>query len=62
MQTAAKSAETWQALMEMRCRQEVLERWLASQVLTDNLQQSLRTMLSEVEDQLRSLTNALSSR
>jgi hypothetical protein len=62
MLTTAKSAETWQALMEMRCRQEVLERWLASQVLTENLQHSLRTMLSEVEDQLQSLTNTLSSR
>jgi hypothetical protein len=60
MLTTAKSAETWQVLMEMRCRQEVLERWLASQVLTENLQHSLRAMLSEVEDQLHSLTNTLS--
>ena len=43
--------------MELRCRREILERWLASQVLTDNLQQSLRTMLSEVEDQLRALAS-----
>ena len=62
MLNTAKSAETWQALMELRCRREVLERWLANQVLTENLQQSLRTILSEVEDQLRSLTNALSKR
>jgi hypothetical protein len=57
MLTTAKSAETWQALMEMRCRQEILERWLASQLLTENLQHSLRTMLSEVEDQLRALAS-----
>ena len=60
MLNTAKSSETWQVLMELRCRREVLERWLASQVLTENLQHSLRTMLSEVEDQLHSLTNALS--
>jgi hypothetical protein len=60
MWTPAKSAETWQALMELRCKREVLERWLASQVLPDGLQQSLRTMLGEVEEQLRLLTEALS--
>jgi len=60
MVTPTKSAETWQALMELRCRREVIERWLASQVLPDGLQQSLRTMPGEIEDQLRLLTNALS--
>jgi len=59
MLTQGKSAEAWQALMELRCRQEILERWQASHVLTDNLQHSLRTMLSEVEDQLRALASVL---
>jgi hypothetical protein len=57
MLNTAQSAETWQRLMELRCRREVLERWLVSQVLTENLQQSLRTMLNEVEDQLRALAS-----
>ena len=38
--------------MQLRCRQEILERWLASEVLTDGLQQSLRAMLGEVKEQL----------
>ena len=57
MSIPAKSAETWQTLMELRCRREVLERWLAGQVLFDDLQQSLQTMLGEVEDQIQLLTN-----
>ena len=61
MLTPAKSAETWQTVIALRCRREIIERWLASQVLPDGLRQSLRTMLREVEDQLRLLTNALPS-
>ena len=57
MLTQTKSAETWQTLMELRCRREVLERWIASQVLPDGLQHSLQTMLTEVEDQIRIHTN-----
>jgi primase-polymerase (primpol)-like protein len=57
MLTQIKPAETWQTLMELRCRREVLERWLASQVLPDALQHSLRTMLSEVEDQIQALAS-----
>lgn len=56
MLTPAKSAETWQTLMELRSQREVIERWLASQILPDGLQQSLRTILSEVEDRLKLLT------
>jgi hypothetical protein len=48
MVTPTKSAEAWQALMELRCKREVLERWLASHVLPEGLEQSLRTMLGEV--------------
>jgi hypothetical protein len=59
MSTQTKFAETWQALMQLRCRQEILERWLASEVLTTGLRQSLQAMLREVEDQLQSLTNVL---
>jgi hypothetical protein len=57
--TPAKSAEVVHTLMQLRCRQEILERWLASQVLTDGLQQGLRAMLAEVEEQLRTVTDAL---
>ena len=58
--TSAKSAEAWQLLVELRTRQEVLERWIASQTLSPGLQQGLRGMLNEVEDQLQLLANALS--
>jgi len=57
MFTTAKSAETWQTLMELRCRREVLERWLASQTLPNDLEQGLQAMLCEVEDQIQTLTN-----
>jgi hypothetical protein len=43
--------------MELRCRREVLERWLASQMLPDDLEQSLQAMLGEVEDQIELLSN-----
>ncbi len=46
--------------MQLRCRQEVLERWLASQVLPDGLQQSLYAMLAEVREQLSVLTDVSS--
>jgi hypothetical protein len=65
MQTAvlksANPAEVVHTLMQLRCRQEILERWLASEVLTDGLRESLHGMLAEVEDQLRSLAAALSN-
>jgi len=51
--TPAKSADTLHALMQLRCRQEILERWLASQIIPNGLQQGLRAMLTEVEEQLR---------
>jgi hypothetical protein len=57
MLTPANSTETWQVLMELRCRQEVIERWLASGLLADDLQRSLQSMLGEVQDQVRLLTN-----
>ncbi len=57
MVTPAKSAETWQALMELRCRREIIERWLAGGSLSDNVRQSLQTMLADVDDQVRLLTN-----
>ena len=60
MVTPAKSADSLHALMQLRCRQEILERWLASQILPGGLQQSLRTMLAEVEEQLRLFSDALS--
>lgn len=55
------SAETLQALTQLRCRQEILERWLASRVLPDGLEQGLRASLAEVEEQLRSLIDTLPS-
>ena len=54
--TPAKSAETLHALMQLRCRQEILERWLASEVLPAGIEQSLRAMLDEVQDRLGTLT------
>jgi len=57
MLTPANSTETWQVLMELRCRQEVIERWPASSLLADDLQRSLQLMLGEVQDQVRLLTN-----
>jgi hypothetical protein len=59
MSSPANSADTVHALMQLRCRQEVLQRWLASQILPMGLQQSLPAMLTEVEEQLRVLTDAL---
>ena len=59
--TPAKSVEAWQRLFELRTQQEVLERWIASETLSPNLQQSLRGMLNEVENQLQLLANALQS-
>ena len=60
MLTPAKPDETWQTLIALRCRQEIIERWLASQILPDGLRQILHAMLREVEDQLLLLTNAIS--
>jgi hypothetical protein len=57
----AQTAEALPTLMQLRCRKEILEHWLASQVLTDGLQQGLRAMLAEVDDQLHSLATARSS-
>jgi hypothetical protein len=45
-----------QRVMELQCRREILQRWLASEVLTNGLEQSLHTMLGEVEEQLRALS------
>jgi len=59
MVNPAQSADTLHAFMQLRCRQEILERWLASQILPGGLQQSLRAMLAEVEEQLSMLSNAL---
>jgi hypothetical protein len=55
MVAPAKSAETWQALMELRCKREVLERWLAGRSLPKDLEQTLETMLCEIKDQLQLL-------
>jgi hypothetical protein len=52
----ANPVERLTRLMELRCRQEILQRWLASEVLTQNLQQSLRIMLVDVEEQLGRIT------
>jgi hypothetical protein len=52
MLTPAKSAETWQALLELRCRREIVERWLANASLSDELQHSLQAVLSEIENQI----------
>jgi len=41
--------------MQLWCRQEVLECWFSSQILPRGLQQSLRAMLAEAEEQLQVL-------
>jgi hypothetical protein len=58
MLTPTRCSESWQALMELRGRQEVIERWLASGQLPEDLQRSLQTMLAEVEEQARSISDA----
>ncbi len=60
MANPAQSSETWQVLIELRCRCEIIERWLASQSLSSGLRQSMQAMLHECEDQLQSLSRALS--
>ena len=52
-----ESGDSLHALMQLRCRQEILQRWLASEVLPAGLQQGLRAMLAEVEEQLRALSS-----
>ena len=53
MLTLSKWAETWRALLEPRCRQKVIERWLATCSLPDGQQQYLHTVLREVEEVIR---------
>ena len=60
MLTPTKSAETWQTLIALRCRREIIERWLASQTVSGSLRETLHAMLREVEDHLQLLTNATS--
>jgi hypothetical protein len=55
MLATSKPAESWQRLLELRCQREIIERWLASGLLADDMQRSLKSMLGEVEDQLRLL-------
>ena len=59
--TSTQSAEVLNALMQLQCRREILERWLASDVLPAGLQQSLQTMLAEVEEQLGALARRSSN-
>jgi hypothetical protein len=61
-QASAKSGDTWQELMELRCQREVIERWLASCSLPDDLQQNLYAMLREIDDQLQMRTKQLAVR
>jgi hypothetical protein len=48
-----------QRVIELRCRQEILQRWLAGDLLTDALRPSLRAMLHEVEEQLEAVCGRL---
>lgn len=59
---AAESGDAWEELMELRCRRQVIERWLASCSLPDSLQQYLYAMLREIDDQLPRLTKQLGMR
>jgi hypothetical protein len=56
MLTPPKSSETWQLLIELRCQREVIERWLASCSLPNDLQQNLSAMLRDVDRRLQALT------
>ena len=56
MLTPPKSFETWQLLVELRCQREVIERWLASCSLPNDLQQNLSAMLRDVDRRLQTLT------
>ena len=55
--TPAYSAETLHALMQLRHRREILERWLSSEVLPAGIANTLRTMLAEVDEQLGTLND-----
>lgn len=59
MSIPPKSAEAWQSLVELGRRREIIQRWLASRSLPDDVRQSLQTMLREIEDQLQSLSQML---
>jgi hypothetical protein len=61
-QRSTETNEAWQRFMELRCRREVIERWLASCSLPDGMQPHLHVMLHEVEDQLQVLTDQLGIR
>jgi hypothetical protein len=52
--TPIRGAGNWQALVELRGRREVLERWLANDAFPEELQHSLRALSQEIDDQLRS--------
>jgi len=57
--TSLNSGETWQQLLELRCRREVIEGWLGSSALSDDVKQNLRSEAREVDDQLQALAKQL---
>lgn len=52
----------WQELVELRCQREAIDRWLASCLLPDGLDQDLYAMLREINEQLDKLTSNLGVR
>jgi hypothetical protein len=57
--TSLNSGEAWQQLMELRCRREIIEGWLATSALSDDVKQNLRPKACEVDDQLQTLEKQL---
>lgn len=54
-QCRGASEPVWQQLIELRCRKEVIERWLSDIELPLSLQESLRERLCAVESEQRML-------
>jgi hypothetical protein len=57
--TSLNSGEPWQQLIELRCRRQIIEGWLASSALSDDVKQNLRLKASEVDDQLQAMAKQL---
>lgn len=58
MVNVAKSTEPWQTLVNLRSQREIVERWLASHMLTPGAEESLLAMLRDIDDQLQRLSEA----
>ena len=48
----------WRRLLELRCQREIVERWLQTTGVPEQLQEQLRFMLQEIEVELSALEMA----